>query len=390
MPALFLVILVDLIGFGIVIPLLPFYAEHYGASPSQVTLLMATFSLAQFVVAPIWGALSDRFGRRPILLISLIGMSGSYVWLAYAGSFIELIVVRAVAGAMAANLSVAQAYIADITTPENRAKGMGLFGAAFSLGFIFGPVIGGVLAGPDPAAPAVQLPAFAGAAAAGLAFVLAVFILPESLPKERRAAAGARRPGRLKTLIDAVSLPGLGVLVILMFGVTFVFAGMESTFAIWSERQFGWGAQQTGYVFAYAGILAAIVQGGLIGRLTRMFGEAKLIVAGAVILGLGMAAIPLSVNLPLLLIAMALLAIGLSLLNPSLSSLISKAAPADAQGATLGVSQSASSLARIVGPAIAGASFQGLGRDAPYILGAVLMVLITLAAARLFTARRAS
>jgi len=315
------------------------------------------------------------------MIVSLAGVAGSYLWLGQAGSYGELVLVRALAGAMSGNLSVAQAYIADITTPENRARGMGMFGAAFALGFIFGPVIGGTLAGPDPAAPAFMTPFLIAAGLAGLALVLTVILLKESLPADRRGGqALTRGPGRVRGLMRGLGREGLGLLIVLTFVVTLVFAGMEVTFALWAERAFDWGPQPVGYVFAFAGFIAALVQGGLIGRLSKRFGEARLVLAGAVILGLGMLLLPFSAGLALVLVAMALLAVGLGLLNPSLQSLISRSVDETIQGATLGVSQSASSLARIVAPMLAGTSFEMLGRNSPYFAGALIMVGVVLAA----------
>lgn len=383
---LFLIVFIDLVGFGIIIPLLPFYAESFSASPSQVTWLMAAFSLAQFVAAPLWGAASDRLGRKPLLAVSLAGLVLCYIGIAFVESFAQLLILRALAGAMSGNLSIAQAAIADLTTPETRAKGMGLFGAAFGLGFIVGPFIGGILAGSDPTAPVFAAPAYAAALTSAIALILVIVILPEPYPAEKRQAQAAtqqKRSGRLSGLATALGTPGLGLLVALMFVVTFVFAGMEATFALWAGRTFSWGPQQIGYVFAYAGVIAAIVQGGLIGRLTPRFGEKRLATIGSISLCVGMALVAVSISLPILVLAMTLLAAGLGLVNPSLHSLISRASTDHAQGATLGLAQSASSLARIVGPLFAGALFEGLGREWPYIAGAVIMIAVIVGSLRL-------
>ncbi len=388
---LFLTVFVDLVGFGLVIPLLPFYAEHFRATPDVVALLMAAFSFMQFLFAPVWGRASDRLGRKPVLVMSLTGAVASYVWLAFAGSLWQLFAARGLAGAMAGNIAAAQAYIADVTPPERRARGMGIIGAAFGLGFIVGPAIGGVLAGPDPADPNVQAPAFASAGLSLFALLFAVVFLRESLEPAARAAAASRpHEGRVRLLADALRRPGLGLLILVFFLVTFVFAGMEATFAMWSERQFGWGAQQNGYVFAYAGLLAAAVQGGLIGPLSQRFGEARLLVSGSLALGLGLTLITLAVSVPLLIAAITLLALGLGVSTPSLNSLISQHAATGARGGTLGVSQSAASLARIVGPAFAGFCFATFGRDWPYIAGAVVMAAVLVLALRVTPPRASS
>jgi len=383
LAAIFLTVFVDLVGFGIIVPLLPFYAEHFHASPETVTLLMAIYSLMQFFSAPLWGALSDRHGRKPVLLASLLGIGLSYLWLAFADSLWALFAARALAGIMAGNIAAAQAYIADVTPPEKRAQGMGLIGAAFGLGFILGPAIGGLLGGEDPAAPRFLGP---GLAAAGLSFLALIFAgvaLKESLDPAHRTVAGHRALSRFSALAAGLGDPQLRLTVILLFLVTFVFAGMESTFALWSERAFGRGPAQNGYVFAYTGVLAALVQGGLIRRLAARFGESHLVLQGAIALGLGLLAIPFVHSLVPLLVAMALLAYGAGVSNPALSSLISLRSPDEARGATLGISQAATSLARILGPALAGLAFGGLGRSGPFLAGAVVMLGVLLLALKL-------
>jgi len=383
LAAIFLTVFVDLVGFGIIVPLLPFYAEHFHASPETVTLLMAIYSLMQFFSAPLWGALSDRHGRKPMLLASLLGIGLSYLWLAFAHSLWALFAARALAGIMAGNIAAAQAYVADVTPPEKRAQGMGLIGAAFGLGFILGPAIGGLLGGEDPTAPRFLGPGLAAAGLSFLALIFAVVALKESLDPAHRTVAGHRPLSRFSALAAGLGDPQLRLTVILLFLVTFVFAGMEATFALWSERAFGWGPAQNGYVFAYTGILAALVQGGLIRRLAARFGESHLVLQGAVALGLGLLAIPFVHSLIPLLVAMALLAYGAGVSNPALSSLISLRSPDEARGATLGISQAATSLARILGPALAGLAFGGFGRGGPFLAGAVVMLGVLLLALRL-------
>jgi len=382
LAAIFLTVFVDLVGFGIIVPLLPFYAEQFHASPQAVTLLMAVYSFTQFFAAPLWGRLSDRHGRKPVLMASLLGIGLSYLWLAFAGSLWQLFAARALAGAMAGNIAAAQAYIADVTPPEKRAQGMGLIGAAFGLGFILGPAIGGILGGGDPAHPRFLGPSLVAAGLSCLALLIAAVALRESLSRGLRAAKRPPR-GRFAALAAGLGDRRLRLAVVLLFLVTFVFAGMESTFALWSERAFGWGPAQNGYVFAYTGVLAALVQGGLIKRLARRFGEGKLVQQGAVALGLGLFAIPFAPSLAALLSAMALLAYGAGVSNPSLASLISQAAPAEERGTTLGISQSAASLARILGPALAGLGFAAFGRNGPFVAGALVMLLALLVALRL-------
>src|SRR5713101_6868462 len=225
MPILFAIVLTDLIGFGIVIPLLPFYGEHFGASPLVVTLLMSAYSLLQLFGAPLWGRLSDRHGRRPILLVSLAGSIAGYLWLGFADALWMLFAARALQGACAGNIASAQAYVADVTTPENRAKGMGMIGAAFGIGFIIGPALGGLLAGGDPATARLGAPFYVGAGLSALAFTGALVFLKESLPPERRGSI--RRVGRLAAITDKLGRPNLRGLILLSFLVVLAFAGME-------------------------------------------------------------------------------------------------------------------------------------------------------------------
>lgn len=383
MLALFLIVFIDLVGFGIVIPLLPFYGEHYAATPAEVGLLMATYSAAQFVAAPLWGRLSDRVGRRPVLAVSLAGIAVAYLWLAYTTQLWELFAARAAAGAMAGNIAVAFAYAADITTPDNRSKGMGLIGAAFGLGFIFGPVIGGLLAGPDPLHADFRSPALAAAAMSALAFVMTVATLPESVSADVRERLRALpRQSRWRQFRQSVTQPAVLLLILLSFLAHFVFSGMETTFAMWSRRQFGWGPEQNGYVFAFIGVISAGIQG-LIGRLARRFGEPRLVVFGACALAVGIFLIPLSQGLPLLLTAMFVVAVGFSLMSPTLNSLTSLNVHPDAHGGTMGVSRSATTLARVLGPAWAGALFFYFGKSWPFLGGGAVMVLVVALALRI-------
>src|SRR5258706_6118194 len=291
MAVLFFIVFIDLVGFGIVIPLLPFYAEHFGASPDRVTLVMASYSLAQFFFAPVWGRLSDRFGRRPILLVSLVFSVASYLWLGFADAWCMLYGARLLPGAGAGNIAAAQAYVADVTPPEGRAKGMGLIGAAFGLGFTVGPAIGGLIAGSDPTAAAVARPAFVAAALSPLAFAGTLIFLRESLTADRHARP---RPSRWRLAQDAFGRPALRQLLLLLFITLVAFAGMETTFALWAEGAFGWGPRQVGGIFFFVGIVLILVQGGLIGRLTKRFGEARLLLAGSLAITLGLVGLPLA------------------------------------------------------------------------------------------------
>jgi DHA1 family tetracycline resistance protein-like MFS transporter len=381
MGILFLIVFIDLVGFGIVIPLLPYYGLRFSASPVEVTTMMACYSLAQFISSPLLGRLSDRVGRRPVLLVSLLFSIVSYIWLGLAGALWMLFAARLLAGAGAGNIAAAQAYIADVTSPEDRAKGMGMIGAAFGLGFTIGPAIGGVIAGANPGAADLARPAFVAAGLSAAAFLVTLIRLKESLPHEARNAP--RRPGRLALAKTALRRPVLGLLILLLFVAVSAFAGMETTFALWANAGFGWGPLQVGLIFFYVGLLLAALQGGMIGRLARRFGEARLVIAGSAVIAAGLLGLALASTLWAVLVATGLLAIGMGLLNPSLTSLVSREARADERGGIMGVSQSASSLARILGPAVAGAVFTGWGRNAPYYLGALIMAGVVVMALRL-------
>ena len=371
MPTLFLIVVVDLVGFGLVIPLLPFYAVRFGASPQLVTALFAVYSLMSLLSAPLWGRLSDRIGRRPVLISSLAAGALAYLWMSAADALWMLFAARSLAGICAGNIAAAQAYIADVTAPENRAKGMGLIGAAFGLGFIIGPALGGLLAGDNPASADLATPALVAAGLSGLALLGVVLLLPESRPPEARRSAPAR--SRLAAILGALRRPVLSRLMLIFFLVILAFSGMESTFALWAMRQFGWGPSQVAYIFAYVGVLSAILQGGLIGRLSLRFGEERLLLVGLALIGLGLLALPAARWLPLLALVLAALAVGMGLAQPSLSSLISRRAGREEQGEVMGVSQSVGSLSRVAGPLAAGVLFAEFGRDAPYLWGAALV-----------------
>jgi len=380
MPVLFLIVFVDLVGFGLVIPLLPFYAERYGASPEQVTMLVAVYSLVSMITAPLWGRLSDQVGRRPVLMASTIASALAYLWFGFASSLWMLYAARILAGACAGNIAAAQAYIADVTTPENRARGMGLIGAAFGLGFIIGPAIGGIVAGNNLAHADLRTPGLIAAGLSLTAFVGVVTILRESLPAEAR---GRARRGRLAAIRHALGRSDLARLLLVFFLVILAFAGMEATFALWAMQQLSWGPEQVGYIFAYVGVLSAIMQGRLIGPLTRRLGEERLLLGGLVLIALGLLILPAARGLAGLIVAVTLLALGMGATQPSINSLISRGAGAEEQGEVMGVAQSVGSLSRVLGPVAAGVLFATLGRSFPFFWGTLLVVLALLVGWRL-------
>ena len=370
MPILFLIVFVDLVGFGLIIPLLPFYAERFGASPQQVTILMAVFSLMAMLAAPLWGRVSDRIGRRPVLMASMLASSLAYLWMGFADVLWMLFAARAFAGLCAGNIAAAQAYIADVTPPEKRARGMGMIGAAFGLGFIIGPALGGLVAGDNIGTADLESPGLIAAGLSFAAFLGVVLLLPESLPAATRA-----RPRRSRLAVFQVALgrPVLPRLLAIFFLVILAFAGMESTFALWAMRQYDWGPAQIGYIFTFVGLLSAAMQGGLIGPLTRRFGEERLLLGGLALIALGLLVLPFARALAPLGVAVSALAIGMGAMQPSLNSLISRRAGAEEQGEIMGLSQSVGSLSRVLGPVIAGALFEAFGRSSPFLWGAVLV-----------------
>jgi len=362
---LFLTVFIDLMGFGIVIPLLPIYAERFHATPFAAGALIAVYSLMQLVFAPVWGRVSDRVGRRPVLLVSLAGSAVSYVVLAAAGSLEMLFAARVLAGAAGANIPVAQAYIADVTSTADRARGMGLIGAAFGLGMVIGPGIGGGLSLLGPRVPEC----FAAALCLGNVAV-AFYRLPESLPGSVGRAAGFRHPLSLASLREAVARPGAATLLAVFFLVTLGFATLEGTFSLVAAHRYEYSAAQVDGLWLYMGLVAVVVQGGLVGRLARHLPERTLVVAGALALGIGLLWIPFAGPSPALLAALGLVVGGQGLASPSLSSLISKTVEAPVQGEVLGVSQSLSAGARVIGPAGGGFVFHRFDASAAYVAAA--------------------
>jgi len=318
----------------------------------------------QFVFTPIWGRLSDRYGRRPLLLLSIWMTAASFAAYALAPSFAWLLVSRLFAGLATANIAIAQAYIADVTPPEGRARGMGVIGAAFGLGFVLGPALGGFLSQISLAAPG-----WAAAALAAANGVAAFFVLPE--PGDRVSAP--HRAG-FGALLEEFQRPGIRRLIVVFFLVTLAFSAMEATFALLAAHRFALGQREVSWVFAFIGVVVTVVQGALIGPLTRRFGEKRLLVTGLVLQAVALAALPFGAGLAALLVATFPLALGSGLANPSMTSLLSRSARAEDQGGTLGFGQSASALGRIVGPISATNAYQHVWFALPYVGGAALML----------------
>ncbi len=360
----FLTVVLDLVGFGIVIPLLTFYAESFDASPVQVTALMACYSLAQFLVAPLWGQLSDRIGRRPVLLVSIALTAVMLAGFASAKALWMLFLFRTLHGAMTANISTAQACMADLTTPENRAKGMGLIGAAFGVGFTLGPFIGGELG-----KTSLSLPLWVAAGLSAINFLLALMWLPET---RHPASIRSERSISPVALWQALSTPTVGLCILLTFVQVFSFAMMESTFTLFAEHSHGMRPEDIGRLFGFVGIVSIVVQGGLIGRLVKRFGERRLVPAGLALISIGVALLPFAPRGAALMTAFGVMAVGQSLVTPSLQALISRSALASEQGSVLGSTQSFSALARATGPTLGGPLYAFVPA-APFMTAAVLL-----------------
>jgi len=365
----FAVVFIDLLGFGIVLPVLPTYAATFGVSPAAIGLLVTSFSLLQLVAVPVWGALSDRYGRRPVLIVGLVGSTASYLLFAFAHSYWVLLASRIVAGAMGATVGVAQAYIADVTAPERRAHAMGMFGAALAMGFIFGPAVGGALA--------TRSYATAGLVAAGLCAanaLAAVAWLPET-PQH-----GSARPrGR-------VALGALAAALAATVLMSASWAVIHVTLPLFGADVLRVTTRRMGMLFAFMGVISALVQGGLVGRLAPHLGERRLAVAGAFLLAAGFVLLPGARGDARLLPALGILSVGPALAGPSIWAAVSRRTPPGQQGAALGLMQSGSTLGRIVGPAVSGFLIRPYGIESPFWAGVVLALCGLVAA--LFLPRR--
>jgi MFS transporter, DHA1 family, tetracycline resistance protein len=362
---IFLTIFVNLIGFGIIVPLLPFYAETFGASPVVIGLLFAVFSLCQLIAAPALGDLSDRYGRRPVLVFSLAGTVVSFVMLALAHSVVMLFLARIVDGLSGGNVSTARAYVADITEPKDRARAYGLIGAAFGLGFIMGPALSGVLARVSYTAPI-----WAAAALTLVATAMAWLWLPETV---HRAQAGTGNP--LSYLPELLRRPVMRRVLAIDFVYWFSFAIFQTTFSLFAARRFGFDASRTGYLFAGFGVLGAVIQGGLIRPIVRRAGDKATFIAGILFSCLGLVAGALAHSVPLFVLALVPLAIGMGFGHPTVSSLISRAGRGDEQGRVQGAASAVESLGRTLGPVWGSASLQRWGEATPFLTGAAFLAM---------------
>ncbi len=374
LAVVFLAVFIDLVGFGIVIPLFPLYAERYQPSPMAFGLLMASFSAMQFLFAPLLGRLSDRVGRRPVLLVSLAGSAAGYLLFAFARSLTLLFVSRLVAGATAANIGTAQAVVADVTEREQRARGMGLIGMAFGLGFVLGPAIGGFAVKAGEAVPGLV-----AAALSATAFVWALLELPETRPPGPPQGP-TRSLFPVASLAAAARRPAVGALLVLTFVATTAFANLEATFAQFVAGRFSAGPSTVAWLFVVLGVTGAAVQGGLLKRLVPRLGEQRLVAVGTGLIALSFVALLLVRSLWALVAVLVVVACGNGILNPSLASLLSRSAASREQGEVLGAGQSLSSLGRIVGPFWGENVYLRYGAIGPYGTGLVLEVVAFLVA----------
>jgi MFS family permease len=367
MLPLFIVVVIDLLGFGILVPLLPYMAERFGTSPALITPIFGVYSLCQLIAAPFWGRLSDRHGRRPILMTSLAGAFVSYVMLGLADNLGWLIAARVLAGFMAGNIAAAFAYASDISTPESRAKALGMVGAAIGIGFMVGPFIGGALAGPDERTANFVLPAAVSAAMTVIAIAVVYFRLPESHAPEHRTARHEPRRRPIELLRER---PALRLIVSGAFLVICAQSTLESIFAIWALHTFGFGPFTVGVLLFCLALIPVTMQAGLVRVLAPRFGEVRLAVAAVAAYVTGLLIVAYSSHLPLALIGLAFCGVGSGLFSPSASALASKQATPKDRGAVMGTYQSGLSLARAFVPFASGALYAGLGSSAPFVAGA--------------------
>lgn len=365
---IFLIVLIDLLGFGIILPLLPYIAEKYRANPFQIGLLTASYSFFQLVASPVLGRLSDRYGRKKILIISQLGSAAGYMLLGIAHTLPLLFVARIVDGITGGNISIAQAYIADVTDRKNRARGMGLIGAAFGLGFIFGPALGGVLA-----KFGYSVPAYFAAGVAMLTVMTTQLFLKESVDTQK-ATASPRARFSLSEFRRVLGLRPIGLLIVAFFIFNTAVSVQQGNFALWTQRTYHYGPTENGYLFAYIGFLVVVIQLQILPRVVKRLPERLVLKIALGLTGLGLLFIPL-LQLPVtwLFASLLVLAFGNAFTNPVIQAVASENVPKEEYGGTLGFLQSAGSLGRIVGPALGGEIFFRFGKDTPFYLAAVLM-----------------
>ena len=382
---LFSVVFMDMVGFGFILPLLPFYASSFGGTPAVSGLLLASYALGQLFGAPAAGRLSDRYGRKPLLLLSIGGTFASLLLLGFARSLWMLFLSRFLDGITGGNITVAQAYITDSSTEENRAKSLGMIGAAFGLGFIFGPIIGGVLS-----TWGYAVPSFAAAGVSAINLLLITFLLPESLDPEKRKilAQSPRTAFSLKLLWKALHKPCVGPIYHVLFTYGIAFAVFTSIYSLFVQYRLGYDARTTGFTLAYVGVLVAAVQGGIVGPLVKRFDEKTLIRSSAFLMIPGFAIWAFTPNTIVLLIVLIPLALGAGVLNTVLRSRLTKSVAPEEIGGALGLTSAIDGLNRIIAPAIGGVLIGRVSVWSPGVAAAVLMLWTTVFVFRKFGAGR--
>lgn len=368
-----LIVLIDMLGFALIIPLLTFYADSFGATEFQTGLLVSSYALMQMIGAPILGRLSDKYGRRPVFLISIFGTFLGLLILGFANALWMLFASRLLSGLTAGNISVAQAYISDVTDEKNRARGMGMFGAAFGIGFILGPALGGMLS-----QYGFAVPSFVSAGLAFINLLTVYFWLPESLTEERRVELATQKKAEVSfnALLAALRRPQVGPLLWLRFGFAIAFNSFQTVFPLYVLHKFGLGAQQTGYILAYMGIILVAMQGGAIGPLSMRFKESNLLVTFLGFSLVGMVGWAFTQSVPLLLVAMFPMAIGAGSFNSLINSAISKAVSPDEVGGMLGFGAGLESFTRVVMPALASYLLGAYGPSTPGYMGSVILFIV--------------
>ena len=378
LPLMALTVFIEMAGFALALPMLPFWAERFGADALTIGLMMAAYSVAQLIFTPIVGSLSDRYGRRRIIIGTLILEAIGFMGTALAWSVPTLLLARFIGGIGGSSIGSAQAVVADVTGPEDRARGMGFIGAAIGIGFVVGPAAGALLVFVGPAMP------FWGAAAVTLFDALIVaLVLPETLSLGARTKAKVLEFGPLR-------LPAVRNLIAVTLLFTIAFAGMETVLPLFTQSALGWGAVENGIAFALVGITMVIIQGGLIGRLVKRYGERPLLISGLLLCAGGLIILPLGAIFTLIILGAGLTTLGYALIYPTSSSLLSHAAPEDRQGVTLSLARSASGLARVIGPAVAGILYSAVGASAPFFVSAAITAAAVLLVPAIYEKARSS
>lgn len=373
---IFFTVFIYLLGFGIIIPILPLLSTQMGATALQTGLLLSIYSLMQFIFSPVWGKLSDRYGRRPILLICLAGEVGAYMIFAQARTLEWLFIARILSGFFGASISTANAYISDITPPNQRSKGMALIGAAFGLGFLFGPALGGGMSvlselfSSDPFFK-TSFSSYVVSGLCALTFVFAWLFLTET----RKTTSPASTNNRWQQILKFFKLPVVGPLIFIFMLSSLAMSAMEAALVLFMQKKFGWGIKEVSFGFAYIGIIIALSQGFLVRKLIPKIGEKHMLRLGLTLMSMGLSGIALAQSVPMMAVTQTLLAFGYSFTNPSVLGAISLLTDSNEQGAALGTTQSMASLGRILGPALGGALFGALTPESPFIMSGLMTLL---------------